>query len=103
MRKLVFGIDIITGIALLLFVAFPHFGCTAEQVDSTNATLQSVGSTATVVAPAVITAATTLAAAGTTLGWPAWVLLVLNVVSSTAAAIVAAFKGQTTVSSNQES
>lgn len=92
MKKTLYIIDIVLGIALLFVLAVHFGGCSAEQIQSTQTQItdpQSTFNQAVDIAQPVLT---TAVATATGLGAPAWVILILNVLSSTAAAIVATRK-----------
>lgn len=92
MRKYLFGLDVVLGVLLLLAVVIQVNGCNTADVESARVAIETTGNTVQAIAPVVATAAPALLAAGSALGWPAWILLILNIVSSTAAAIVAGRK-----------
>jgi hypothetical protein len=92
MLKWLCGIDIFLGLALLLVVAVQITGCTAADVERLKATVDSTGQAIDIVAPIVVASAPIAAVAGSALGVPAWIILILNVLSSTATAIVAGRK-----------
>jgi hypothetical protein len=81
MRKYIFEIDIVLGLLLILAMWLSVSGCTAEQLQ----TVADIGQHVSQVAPALLPVATSL-------GWPVWAILILNVLSSVAGAVVASTK-----------
>jgi len=78
MRQTIFVIDIVMGLLLICIMICSFGGCTNEQMEKASRIADGIN---TVVGPAAV-------AAGS-LGVPVWIILILNVLSSAAGAVVA--------------
>lgn len=92
MRKWIFVFDIITGLLLICIMSLNCGGCTHEQIAAVSHELTNPSPNTVALISAVGTVAATQATNAVTLGWPVWTILIFNVVSSLAGAIVGSTK-----------
>jgi len=103
MKSYLYGIDILAGIVLLIVIALPHSGCASKQLAATPAnTLSTVDTTANTANGNTSTNTNTIMVTQP-MSWIVWLLLGLNILSSSAAAIVATVRDWKKTDSNKES